>query len=1177
MKNNDETQKRATEETTDAGPGPDETEGGDRGCNQNNRASVVGDIYFRLLFEHSDDAILLTAPDGTVLSANPAACRMFGRTEGEICRLGRKVLVDPADHRLPHALKERERTGVYRGELTCLKSDGQPFPCFITSVLFRDPDGQPKTSLIIRDITEQKQMQEDLRTSERTIRMIADSVPALVAYVDKKGFYRFANRRYDEWFGIPAGDVIGKHYRDVLGSQTYEDIRPYVETVLSGTAVSFDRPLSYLHGGERWIHADYVPDFGNEGNVEGYFGLVTDITEQKRAERLREESQRFVASIMDSLESHIAVIDENGTVIAVNRPWRAFADSNPPVTTNVSEGADYLAVCDSATGEDRDLARTFGDGIRSVLRGERDRFSLDYPCHSPDEKRWFTGTVTRFIGPGPLRAVIAHENITKRKVAEESLRNAEIRYRTVADFTNDWETWENPDGSFCYISPACERITGYGPSEFLRLPDLFAALIVDEDKGVWEGHRRHRDRSSEPAEVQFRIRRTDGELRWIEHVCRPVYDDKGVFLGYRAGNRDITRRKRAEEVLRERERQMATLLTNLPGMAYRCLNDREWTMLVVSEGCFALTGYRPEDLIGNKGVAFNDLVLPEFRERLWKKWQTLLSARLPFEDEYPIRTASDEIKWVWERGRGIFGEDGGLLFLEGYIEDVTERRTSEENLRLDEKRLESLLRISQYHAETVQEFLDFALEEAIALTQSKIGYIYFYNEQTGQFTLNTWSKDVMKECRIANPQTLYELDKTGLWGEAVRQRKPIIVNAFGTPHPLKKGYPEGHATLATYLTIPVFSGSEIVAVVGVANKDSDYDESDIRQLTLLMSAVWRYAEQEGARSALKQSEAKYRSIFDKSVEGIFQTTPEGQYLTANPALAKMYGYDSAEEMIADVSSLGKQVYVNPEDRIRLRKLYQEQGYVRGYEIQMYTRDKRQIWVSMNARAAKDDHGTIRYFEGTVEDITARKMAEEQLIQTTEKLRKSLAGTIQAISSMVETRDPYTAGHQRRVSSLARAIAQEMNLSADTVDAIRIAGAIHDIGKMAIPAEILSKPGKLTGIEMKLIEIHPRRGYEIIEDAGLQPPIADIVHQHHERVDGSGYPQGLTGDQILLEAQVLAVADVVEAIASHRPYRPAHGIGMALDEIEKNKGIRYDEKVVDACLTLFREKGFAFDE
>jgi PAS domain S-box-containing protein/putative nucleotidyltransferase with HDIG domain len=221
-------------------------------------------------------------------------------------------------------------------------------------------------------------------------------------------------------------------------------------------------------------------------------------------------------------------------------------------------------------------------------------------------------------------------------------------------------------------------------------------------------------------------------------------------------------------------------------------------------------------------------------------------------------------------------------------------------------------------------------------------------------------------------------------------------------------------------------------------------------------------------------------------------------------------------------------------------------------------------------------GKSRYLLGISEDITERKRKEAELELNAEKLRKSLTGTIQAMSLTVETRDPYTAGHQKRVSDLAKSIAGELGLLMDVIDKIRMAGLIHDIGKISVPAEILVKPGKLSDIEMSLIKVHSQSGYDILKDVELPYPIAEIVFQHHERVDGSGYPKGLKGNEILIEARIIAVADVVEAISSHRPYRPAKGIDTALEEIEHNAGILYDREVVEACLRLFREKGFKLE-
>ncbi|MEW6184802.1 MAG: HD domain-containing phosphohydrolase, partial [Thermodesulfobacteriota bacterium] len=232
---------------------------------------------------------------------------------------------------------------------------------------------------------------------------------------------------------------------------------------------------------------------------------------------------------------------------------------------------------------------------------------------------------------------------------------------------------------------------------------------------------------------------------------------------------------------------------------------------------------------------------------------------------------------------------------------------------------------------------------------------------------------------------------------------------------------------------------------------------------------------------------------------------------------------------------------------------------------------------------KELHDHRQHLEELVKERTAkleaeiieRKAIEARLEISLKKLRTALGGIVRITAMTVEARDPYTAGHQRRVADLARSIGQEMGLSENQVEGLRMVGVIHDLGKIAVPAEILSKPTKLTTIEFELIKTHPQTGFDILKDIEFPWPIARMVLEHHERINGSGYPNGLKGNALLWESKILMVADVVEAIASHRPYRPAHGIGAALEEIEKNRGVLYESDVVDSCLRLFREKGYQF--
>ncbi|MCX7918178.1 MAG: HD domain-containing protein [bacterium] len=271
--------------------------------------------------------------------------------------------------------------------------------------------------------------------------------------------------------------------------------------------------------------------------------------------------------------------------------------------------------------------------------------------------------------------------------------------------------------------------------------------------------------------------------------------------------------------------------------------------------------------------------------------------------------------------------------------------------------------------------------------------------------------------------------------------------------------------------------------------------------------------------------------------------------------------------------------IHPDDREEVwNKVQSSIQNTTSFQIsyRIITATQQEKWVWEQGRGVYSDRGELLALEGFITDITAHRAAEEERQQGYQRLRRAMGGTISALASATELRDPYTAGHQRRVANLARAIATEMGLTKDQIEGIRIAATVHDIGKIYVPAEILTKPTKLTEVEFDLIKTHPQGGYDILKDIEFPWPIAEIVVQHHERLNGSGYPRKLTADRILLEARIIAVADVVEAMATHRPYRPALSINEALAEIDRHRIDLYDSTVVDACIRLFTEKNFKLE-
>lgn len=507
------------------------------------------------------------------------------------------------------------------------------------------------------------------------------------------------------------------------------------------------------------------------------------------------------------------------------------------------------------------------------------------------------------------------------------------------------------------------------------------------------------------------------------------------------------------------------------------------------------------------------------------------------------------------------------------------------------------------------------------------------------------------------------------------------------------------------VSMPIIAGGNLLGVLNVNSTQGRraFTLGQIKGLSILVSIVAPVLESSWLYDQVRKAEEKYRSIFNNAIEGIFQTTTEGRFITANPALAKMYMYDTPEELIAGVKSIGEELYVRQEERDVFQQLLHEKGVVSNFEVELRRKDGATFWVTMSARLIRDADGEIPYYEGTIEDITERKRAAERIVaekqrflslvdnapfgmimidqdgsfqyfnpkfeemfgytlrdtpngkawfqkaypdpayrhsviskwkagieklkigtqvsevfeaackdgskkvvnfilvqmelgqhllacnditglvkaedalkQSMVKLERAMEGTISVMAHAVEVRDPYTAGHQRRVTNLAYAIGKALDLTEHEIEGLRMAGLIHDIGKLYVPAEILSKPGKLSDIEFELVKTHVEAGYDILKNVEFPWPVATFVHQHHEKLNGSGYPKGLKNGQILLGAKILTVADVVEAMASHRPYRPSLGIDVALEEIERNKNIFYDPDVVDACVRLFREKGFAFE-
>ncbi len=347
--------------------------------------------------------------------------------------------------------------------------------------------------------------------------------------------------------------------------------------------------------------------------------------------------------------------------------------------------------------------------------------------------------------------------------------------------------------------------------------------------------------------------------------------------------------------------------------------------------------------------------------------------------------------------------------------------------------------------------------------------------------------------------------------------------------------------------------------------------------TLLYNSSRDISKRKAAQQALQEnllklaeSESHFRSVIEHSPSGIYVTLHD-LIVYANPRLCEILRLP--QESLLGCNSL--EVFLKGEEVRRQveqnRETLRKTGEVHYLEASYKRPDGTDILIRV--------HGAVGLWDGEkaivamVEDVTEQARAEAKIADYVKLLEGSMRETLQAVANMVEMRDPYTAGHERRVGIIAADIAREMGWPEDKCDMLALVGLVHDIGKIAIPAEMLTKPSRLSAVEYQIVQTHAEQGYQILKDVHFSLPIADIIRQHHERPDGSGYPQGLKGDQILLEARILAVADALESILSHRPFRPAQGMAVAMQEFEQHRGTWFDADVVDTITRMVRDKGY----
>jgi PAS domain S-box-containing protein len=558
-------------------------------------------------------------------------------------------------------------------------------------------------------------------------------------------------------------------------------------------------------------------------------------------------------------------------------------------------------------------------------------------------------------------------------------------YRGLYEESRDGYALVNMDGTIIESNTSFKEMLGYTDEELLTktyediTPSKWhqvEAKILDEQVKT-RGY-------SDIYEKEY-IRK-NGEVFPIEIRTSLVRGEDGKPKAMWAFVKDITERRLAETKLNASEERLRLALAAANQGLYD-LNVQTGDAIVNSQYALML-GYDPETFM-ETNQRWIERLHPDDKESVSSAYKAYVTGEIPeYRVEFRQKTRTGDWKWILSLGKIIERDSQGRpLRMLGTHTDISDRKRAEEEIVLNASRLQSLINILQHKCETVQDFIDYALDEAIKLTASKIGYIYYYDEERREFTLNTWSKDVMKECTITKPKTCYELDKTGIWGETVRQRKEIIINDFLAEHPLKKGYPEGHAKLYKYMTVPVFSGDKIIAVIGLANKATDYSETDVLQIKLLMNNVWKVVDERKALEALRASEERYSSIISSSMDGIF----DWDMATGTAYLSERWLEIHGLPLNAKVSFDEFNEFIHPEDAAcvaqSIRDHLAERTQMSKCEYRIRDARGEEKWISSRGKASFDSQGRAYRMVGMVTDITVRKKIEKALQESEEHYRQ----------------------------------------------------------------------------------------------------------------------------------------------------------------------------------------------
>lgn len=986
------------------------------------------------------------------------------------------------------------------------------------------------------------------------------------------------NRAYQRRAGIPFDRIIGQPYYDVFpkGAGPLPGCRHAAE----GHVADED---SEVVVGDAVFRSRADPILDEAGGYLYSVHTLEDVTARRQAEEAIRSSRDLLRSVVENIPVRVFWKDRDLTYLGCNTLFAHDAGLSGP--------EDLLGKDDFEMGW-RDQAELYRADDAEVMDSGKPKLGYEEPQTTPDGRTIWLRT-SKVPLPGPDGKTIGmlglYEDITERKEAEDAVRRSEAQARDserkfhgIASAALDAIVMIDDQGRIIYWNPAATRIFGYQADEVFNrnLHDILApARYREEHHAAFGAFAKSGTGPLVGKTVELEGWRKDGtEIPISLSVSALPIGGRWHAVGL---VRDISDRKRAEAELRASESRFRDLVEN----------SSDWIWEVDANGVYTYSSPRAKDLLGYSaeeivGKTPFDLMAPEEAKRVGALFGAIAAERRAFAGLENTNLHKDGGEVVLETsGVPAFDDAGTFIGYRGVDRDITSRKRRDEALRRSEASLSEAQRIARLGS------WELDLVSGRLILSDEIYRIFEVAPDTFTPSFEAFLASIHPDDRASVEHTYAEHVKSGVPYDIVHRLlfadgrikyvQEVCDTVYDGDRPLRSLGTVQDITERRLAEVALAKLNRTLRTLSAGNGVlvRAGDETDLlKQMcaTIVENAGYRLAwigmvEHDAGKSVRPVANAGFEEGYLESLDITWADEERGQGPTG--CAVRTGTYQLAQDILADPK------FVPWREQARRR------GYASSIAVPLKDTEGKVFGV-LNIYAVEAQafgEAEIKLLQELADDISygirARRVEKERVqylaenLKNAGRLKEALVGTIGAIALTVEKRDPYTAGHQVRVADLATAIGAEIGLDADRIEGLKLGCLIHDIGKIYVPAEILNRPGALSEAEFGMIKSHCQVGYDIIKDVVFPWPVADMVLQHHERRDGSGYPNGLKGDEIILEARILTVADVVEAISAHRPYRPALGIDVALEEILGKRGVWYDEAVVDACVRLVREKGY----